>query len=254
MLQDILVYFLAKGAGGLWLAYNDYVTFTKKDQNLLGDVHSQSGVKASSNSYYQKTYRANGKYNHYSGKVYYSIYDSKGTWLGYADSNSVGTSTSAHGSWLANDEYYTITVKDKPVWSNIDNFSSKLSNTTNEFEKTYHATGKYNHYNGKTYQSLYDSANKWKGYYEPDSIKKGNGKQGTWLNFGKNVKLTKPNMPIWGDVNNVGSKKATSNDYLNQVVRGDGKYNHFNGTTYISLYKNGTWLGYIDLRDVTVVE
>ena len=244
---------VAKGAGGIWLPSREYITFTQKDKIILGDVDSQSVNQNNTNNFFQKTFRANGKYNHFSGKVYYSIYDTANTWVGYLDTNSMGTSPGAHGVWLPNDEYYTVTSKDKPVWANIDNFSTQHSNTTNEFEKTYHASGKYSHYNGKVYYSLYDSSGRWKGYYEPQTITKGNGRQGVWLNFGKNVKLTKPGVPIWGDINNLGDQKGTTSDYLNQTIYGYGKYNHFSGNTYISLYKNGTWIGYVDLKDVIVV-
>lgn len=237
----------ASGAQGIWLSENKYVTLTQKGLTIWGDINNFSTKKGNTTDLYQKTYRAQGKYNHVAGVVYYSLYDNNGTWIGYVNASGVTAGSGPQGAWLNNDQYVTISKKDQTLWGNIDTFSSKKGNTTDVYQQTFHAKIVYNHIAGPRYYSLYDNNDKWIGYLNANSATVAAGPQGTWLSNNQYVTITKKDVTLWGDINSFSSKKGTTSDLYQKTVLAQGKYNHFAKVVYYSLYDNtGKWLGYLN--------
>ena len=88
------------------------------------------------------------------------------------------------------------------------------------------------------------------GYMKATDIQLVNGPQGVEQNYGKYVILN-GKQTIWSDFN--WSKKVDANAYKNKTIYAKEIYNHFNGTSYLSLYNNQNKLiGYIDVVGVTV--
>jgi len=102
------------------------------------------------------------------------------------------------------------------------------------------------HFNGSRYLSLYDSKGKWLGYINEKGANVANNKGGVALAAKFNKKVVKRNYTIWQNLNFT-KAKANSNQYLNQTLYVKVKYNHYNNSTYYSLYNaNNQWLGYIN--------
>lgn len=237
----------APGPQGIWLKENSYVTLTKKGQTLWSDIDKFSSKKANTTNLYQQTFQVKGKYNHVSGAVYYSLYDTKGTWRGYLNSKGGTSATGPQGAWLSENKYVTLTKKEQTLWADIDKFSSKKGNTNNFFEQTFQVKGKYNHVSGAIYYSLYDNKGKWKGYLNSANAAVAPGPQGAWLKENKYVTLTKKGQTLWGDINKFSSKKGNTTDFFEQTFQAKGKYNHVSGAVYYSLYDNkGIWKGYLN--------
>ena len=117
-------------------------------------------------------------------------------------------------------------------------------------EKLYQAKGKYEHWNGSTYYSLSDSTGKWIGYLNAEAATVANNQGGIWQSENKTIRMKSKNYTLWQDLN-FSKKKASSGNYMNKNIKVTGKYQHYNGATYYSLYLNNTWIGYINATGVT---
>ncbi|CUW10642.1 hypothetical protein C122C_0829 [Leuconostoc gelidum subsp. gasicomitatum] len=69
--------------------------------------------------------------------------------------------------------------------------------------------------------------------------------------YKKDVVLTSPNYTLWNDLSFT-SKRGTSAPYYGAIVNATIIY-YANGNSYLSLYKNGQWLGYINLTGVKTI-
>ena len=147
------------------------------------------------------------------------------------------------GAYQSYGKYVTIKSNSYAIWRNFG-WSSKA---TGSFAgKTYLAKGIYHHFNGSRYLSLYDSKGKWLGYLNEKGANVANNKGGVALAAKFNKKVVKRNYTIWQNLNFT-KVKANSNQYLNQTLYVKVKYNHYNNSTYYSLYNaNNQWLGYIN--------
>ncbi|WP_242590047.1 peptidoglycan DL-endopeptidase CwlO [Enterococcus sp. DIV0840] len=244
-----------KGPGkqGIWIRNDEFVTITSKDAIIWEDINDFSSKKGSSANLYQKTYHAQGRYNHFSGEVYYSLFNNKGIWQGYINKKSVEKGPGEQGIWMRNDEFVTITNKDAIIWENINDFSSKKGSSANLYQKTYHAQGRYNHFSGEVYYSLFNDKGIWQGYINKKSVEKGPGEQGIWIRNDEHVTITKKDYTIWADINDFSSKKGTTNSIYKKTYHAQGRYNHFSGEIYYSLYdSNKKWIGYINKTGVSV--
>ncbi|TLG80931.1 hypothetical protein [Vagococcus zengguangii] len=184
-------------------------------------------------------------YNHYNTNTYYALFDGP-TFYGYINKNAttkVAENEKPQGDYIKFGKYVTVSKSGYNTWQNFSwkqkHANSKVAN------KTYLAKGKYTHANGSTYYSLYDNNGKWLGYINAKGAKVADGKQGTYISDGSYVTISKKNYDIWSNFS--WKKKASSNSYLNQMFIAKGRYVHFNGATYYSLYyPNGKWLGYVN--------
>lgn len=200
---------------GPWIADGRYVTITKKGYSLWSSFSWNK--KDTTDNLFNKTYQAQGRYEHSNGSTYYSLYDSNGTWKGYLNSEAASVASGRQGVWLNNGQSVSIIKKGYTIWGNIDNFSSKKGNTDAHYQKNYFAQGKYNHFNGSTYLSLYDSQMKWIGYLNSEAAAV---KQSTYTEVSKTVMVNRENKSIdtlpWGQSGY--SKLASSPQYLGKVV------------------------------------
>lgn len=231
------------GDQGPYRSYGKYFTVTGKNHSIWSNFSWRKRLSAS--SVLGKTYLAKGMYRHLNGSTYYSLYDHTGKWIGYINANGGKVSTSAGGSWESFKEYMTLTGT-KNLYGG--DFTKTVKHKASQFKgKVLKVTGKYEHYNGKTYYSAYEpNSNEWLGYVEKAGTKK-TADQGPYIHFGRNFKITSKNYTIWSSFKWL--KRSTSKDHYNKVYLAKGQYKHINGSTYYSLYDgHGKWVGYINAR------
>ncbi len=231
------------GDQGPYRSYGKYFTVTGKNHTIWSNFSWSKRLAAS--SVLGKTYLAKGMYRHLNGSTYYSLYDHTGKWIGYINANGGTVSTSAGGKWASFKEYITLTGT-KNLYGG--DFTKTVKHKASQYKgKILKVTGKYEHYNGKTYYSAYDPvSNVWLGYIEKGGTKKA-ADQGPYISFGRNYKITSKNYTIWGSFKWI--KRTTSKAHYNMIYLAKGQYKHINGSTYYSLYdSHGKWVGYINSK------
>ena len=231
----------ANNAGGIWRTVNQYITVTKNHGTIWNDFEFKSGK--TTKSMYQRTYRATGYYNHFNGTKYLSVYDNKGNWQGYLNERDASVSSTPGGGWNSTNQYVTITKISGTIWNDFEFKSGKT--TKSMYQRTYRATGYYNHFNGTKYLSVYDNKGNWQGYLNQRDGSNSNGAQGTGFSMNKSVLVIKSGYSIW---NNFSWKEKTrTNSLINKTYQVKWYYKHMNGSTYYSLYdSNGKWFGYVN--------
>ena len=231
----------ANNAGGIWRTVNQYITVTKNHGTIWNDFEFKSGK--TTKSMYQRTYRATGYYNHFNGTKYLSVYDNKGNWQGYLNERDASVSSTPGGRWNSTNQYVTITKISGTIWNDFEFKSGKT--TKSMYQRTYRATGYYNHFNGTKYLSVYDNKGNWQGYLNQRDGSNSNGAQGTGFSMNKSVLVIKSGYSIW---NNFSWKEKTrTNSLINKTYQVKWYYKHMNGATYYSLYdSNGKWFGYVN--------
>ncbi len=234
----------ANNAGGIWRTVNQYITVTKNHGTIWNDFEFKSGK--TTKSMYQRTYRATGYYNHFNGTKYLSVYDNKGNWQGYLNERDASVSSTPGGRWNSTNQYVTITKISGTIWNDFEFKSGKTSKSM--YQRTYRATGYYNHFNGTKYLSVYDNKGNWQGYLNERDASVSSTPGGRWNSTNQYVTITKISGTIWNDFE-FKSGKTTKSMYQ-RTYRATGYYNHFNGTKYLSVYDNkGNWQGYLNQRD-----
>lgn len=237
------------GVQGAYFADGRYAKIATKDEKIYHDFNGT--VKKSTNDVHGQMYRAKGRYHHMDGKTYYSLYDSKNKWHGYIESKFVSLENGGQGNYISDGSYVSIQKKNYSVWSNF-NFSNEKNNTTNINEKTYLAKGRYEHFNGSVYYSLYDGKDNWIGYLNKDATKVVPDKNGVYISDGRQVKVTNDGYNTWSNFS--WEYREGSETIYNQTFTARGRYENINGLTYLSLYDNaGKWHGYINANATTVI-
>lgn len=224
------------------ISANKYVTLTSKNYTVWSGFDFKK-VKHYSKNYYQKTYHVKTIYNHASGAVYYSLYDSKGKWFGYINAAATKTASGAQGIAISTNKYVTLTSKNYTIWSSFD-FKKVKHYSKNYFNKTYQAKTIYNHASGAVYYSLYDNNGKWFGYINASGTKQASGDQGIAITYNKTVTVKRSGYTIWGDF--FAKKRGTTTDYVGKKLTAKVAYNHINGSQYLSLYSGSKWIGYVN--------
>lgn len=190
--------------------------------------------------------------------AFVSLYDGNGKWVGYVSEDAVTASKAPaykpaaikpaakpQGNAIKYNKYVTVTKKGNAVWSGFD-FKTKKTTTDKLYQKTLLAKVKYNHSNGSTYLSLYDNKGKWLGYVNAKAVKVGSGQQGGAISAHRYVTLTSKSYKIWSDFG-FKTVKHYSKNYYQKTYQVKTVYNHFSGSTYLSLYDSkGKWFGYIN--------
>ncbi|MEG0619038.1 MAG: hypothetical protein RR557_07060 [Bacilli bacterium] len=155
---------------------------------------------------------------------------------------STKVDASNQGAYIKDGSIIQVTQKNYEMWQNFG--WKHKNNTTNVYNRTFEARGRYQHKNGQTYYSLFDSKGSWYGYLNSKATKK-TSKQGNYISDGSYVKITKQNYEMWQSFS--WSLKNNTNNVYGQIFQAKGRYQHFNGSTYYSLYDNkGTWYGYLN--------
>lgn len=232
--------------GGSYLSDGRYVTIRSKNYTIWQNLNF-SKTKNISSTYYNQTLQAKGRYNHFNGSTYYSLYSNNGTWLGYINATGVKVGAGKQGAYQSYGKYVTIKSNSYAIWRNFG-WSSKASGSF--AGKTYLAKGIYNHFNGSKYLSLYDNQGKWVGYINASGTKVGNGKQGAYQTYNKYVTIKSNSYAIW---KNFGWSSKASGTFAGKTYLAKGIYHHFSGSKYVSLYDgNNKWVGYINQNGVRV--
>ena len=232
--------------GGTYITDGRYVTIRSKNYTLWQNLNF-SKAKGISSTYYSQTVQAKGRYNHFNGSTYYSLYSNNGTWLGYINATGVKDGAGKQGAYQSYGKYVTIKSNSYAIWRNFG-WSSKASGSF--AGKTYLAKGIYNHFNGSKYLSLYDNQGKWVGYINASGTKVGNGKQGAYQTYNKYVTIKSNSYAIW---KNFGWSSKASGTFAGKIYLAKGIYHHFSGSKYVSLYDgNNKWVGYMNQNGVRV--
>lgn len=222
-----------------------YVTISNKNYNTwsnFGWKYRQSGTEL-----LNKTFHSRGKYKHQNGSTYLSIFDKSGKWYGYISEKAVKVGSGKQGAYISDGRYVTAVGTNYNTWSNFDWKYRQSSTQVNN--KTYIAKGRYHHFSGAIYLSIYDTEGNWHGYVNEKAVKIGSGKQGAYVSDGRSVKVIKKNYDLWNSFS--WKKRQSSNQIVNKTFTARGKYYHTNGQTYYSLYDNkGNWQGYINSTGV----
>ena len=225
---------------------NKYATITAKDFIFWNDF-SFKKQNATSSQYFQKTLYVDKEYTYADGVKYVSVKDSNQKQIGIVDSRALTYATSRGGIYISHSLYVTVRSKNYKIWQNF-NFSTTRGITGQYYDQTVQVRGKYHHFNGSIYYSLYTNDGKWIGYVDAMSVRQGSGQQGIHYKYGKFVTV-KGNYNLWRNFSWNNQTKASL--YKGQTIEARGYYNHFNGSRYLSLYDNkGKWLGYINERGV----
>ncbi|MDT2814682.1 C39 family peptidase [Vagococcus carniphilus] len=237
---------LADGAQGIYHSYGKYVTFSNKNYDTWSSF--QWNKRNSGQDLVNQTYLAKGIYHHANGNDYVSLYDNQNKWHGYVNQNAVKVADGKQGAYRAHNKYVSIK---NPNYSTWQNFNWKKRDTTkNIHEKTLLAKGIYQHFNGDTYLSLFDSKGTWYGYLNQNATQETN-RTGHAISINKYISVRSKNYDLWRNLNFTASKGTTKN-MLNKPYLAKVKYQHFNGSTYYSLYdQKNNWQGYINQSGVT---
>lgn len=228
---------------GSAIAYNKYATVKKSAYTIWQSLDFKT-KKGNSTAMLDQLVHIKAVYKHSNGGTYYSLYNKSGKWLGYINSTAVKIESGGQGHYYDFDKYVTLTKKGYTIWGSFD-WTKKKSNSTSDYEKTYLAKGLYNHFNGTTYYSLYDNKGNWKGYVSSAAAEVASTPGGAAIADTKYVSIVKKGSTIWDDFNWRVSR-GRSDSMLNRIAQVRRNYNHANGKTYYSLYRNdGSWIGYI---------
>ncbi|WP_162261089.1 GH25 family lysozyme [Lacticaseibacillus camelliae] len=238
---------VASGQQGLWQAKSGYLMANSSADTIWSSFNFTKGVKTTKGKYL----RVNGMYHHANGSVYYSVYDpNTGAWKGYLNAKAGSFQTTAAGPKQPDNRYVTVTHTGYPLYSSWN--WAIIHTGSSVYHQTFHSTGIYHHINGGTYLSLYDVNGIWAGWINANAVEVGSGQQGPWFADNRRVKVTHVGYPLYSNWN--WSVRHTGSSVYGRTFKSTGKYYHFNGSTYLSLYDNsGAWYGYMNANGVEVV-
>ena len=250
--QNQFVGFAAKGnglvlntsPGGKFYSDNRYATFMQKGK-VLWNNFSFNSVRGNTSSYYGRTVKIKGYYQHFNGKTYYSLYENrnkKDSWVGYLEAKDIQVAAGSQGAYQSLNRYVTITSKNYNTWSSFS--WKKRGITASMTTKTYLAKGMYRHYNGATYYSVSDNKNHWAGYLNASAAKQATSPGGIAQKENRKVKITSKTATFWRNFH--WQKKESAAKYYGKVYTVKCKYRHFNGAWYYSIYNGNTWIGYLN--------
>ncbi|MDT2829786.1 DUF4430 domain-containing protein [Vagococcus carniphilus] len=233
------------GKQGAYIKDGRYVTITKGNY----DIWSNFGWKKRnfSGDLLNQTFQARGRYKHMNGATYYSLYNDKGEWQGYINANATKVADGKQGAYISDGRYVTISKGNYDIWSNFN--WKKRNSSKNVLNETFQVRGRYEHMNGATYYSLYNNKGEWQGYINANAAKVADGKQGAYIRDGRKVTINKKGYNTWSNFN--WKKRQSTSNLFGKTFTARGKYHHFNGEIYYSLYDNkGNWHGYVNQNAV----
>lgn len=238
---------VAEGPQGVYIKDGSFVKVTAPNDIAYNDF--KGTYRNSTKNMLNKIYEARGRYNTFEGLTYLSLYDKEGKWQGYVKESATVKDTGA-GKYISDGRFVTITSTNYNIFSN---FNWKVKNTSkNVFQKTYQAKGRYEHANGSTYYSLYDGDGVWQGYINAKATTVADGRQGMYLSYGKKVEIINGNYTVYQNFS--WKYKNSGKNLMSEKLVARGRYNHINGSTYLSLYDSkGQWQGYINQQATRIV-
>lgn len=227
---------------------NRYVTISRSDVRIFENLN---GVVMPGVNLVNKTLLSKHLYNRVNGITYLSLYDNTGKWRGYVNQADVQVAPGPQGSWFSDNRFATLMQAKKPIF---DNFSGKVRSYSDKYiGQTYRIDGRYQHFNGSTFYSLYDHKQNWLGYMRAQDVNTVSYMQGVNQGAGGYLKIVKKGGSVWKDFNWKQSINTTS--LYNQIFKIGATYNAYNGYKYFSIYRtNGEWIGYANALDVKLVK
>ncbi|MGO2083066.1 CAP domain-containing protein [Vagococcus sp.] len=216
-----------------------YVKITNRYYNTWNNFNWVK--RSSSASLFGKTFQARGRYEFSNGATYYSLFDNQGRWFGYLNSTAT-QNTTGQGHYLSDGRLVKI---NKKGWSLYNGFNwTYRGSSTDLYGQTLKARGRYEHFNGATYYSLYDRKGVWKGYLNAGATINTTD-QGTYFSDNRYVKIHKKGYGVWNNFK--WQRRGNSTSLYGKTLHVRARYEFFNGATYYSLYDNqGKWQGYLN--------
>ncbi|WP_207871519.1 zinc D-Ala-D-Ala carboxypeptidase [Enterococcus sp. DIV2402] len=228
---------VANGPQGIYQADSKQVTVTNDQymwQNFSWQKRTTNAAKKN------HTYQARGYYYHYNGSRYLTLYNNQGTWMGYVNENNTKKS-SPQGDAISTSKRVTIPSSNYEVWQNFD---WQRKTTARQLSgKIYHVKVYYQHRNGSTYYSLYDSKNNWQGYINATGTRTVETRQGITYVDGILIANKKHSLPA----NYNPGENSTAGGKFRQLLRAmqqlnmdvSNSYSGFRSYSYQSvLYQN----------------
>jgi hypothetical protein len=228
---------VANGPQGIYQADSKQVTVTNDQymwQNFSWQKRTTNAAKKN------HTYQARGYYYHYNGSRYLTLYNNQGTWMGYVNENNTKKS-SPQGDAISTSKRVTIPSSNYEVWQNFD---WQRKTTARQLSgKIYHVKVYYQHRNGSTYYSLYDSTNNWQGYINATGTRTVETRQGITYVDGILIANKKHSLPA----NYNPGENSTAGGKFRQLLRAmqqlnmdvSNSYSGFRSYSYQSvLYQN----------------
>lgn len=148
------------GRQGAFINSNNFASVTKENYDVWQNFSWKK--KKSSKSILNETFQIKGYYQHINGSVYYSLYDNKGSWHGYLNSNAATISDGRQGVYISDGRTLKVVSGNYDVWQNFN--WEKRASSRDYLNQTFVMRGRYQHFNGSTYYSMYDTSGNWKGY------------------------------------------------------------------------------------------
>lgn len=156
---------------GIAYSTKEYGSFPKKDWKIYNDKsYTPVGNMLESGN---KTYRIKKYYQHFNGRVYYSLYNNKNKWVGYINKKAGLTSDSPWGRKFKGKK--PVALKEGyPIYNNHD--FQQIAKSNQYHGDLIRVDGYYEHFDGKRYYSLRRDG-KWIGYIDAKGAvnKKTNG-------------------------------------------------------------------------------
>lgn len=148
--------------------YNQYVTVTSKNYHSFSKINGALLLK--NPSLFQQTFVTRERVTDSNGEAYLTLYDNQGKFRGYLNQKAVQVAKGPEGVHIKHQE--TVTVKIKG-YNSFNNFQWKIRNINSKIlNRTFKVTGRYQHFNGSTYYSLYDNKNQWHGYINANGVRR----------------------------------------------------------------------------------
>lgn len=147
---------------------------------------------------YGRTFRVKQEYSFIVGNKFLALYDTKGKFYGFINDKATSSNTKPEGNSIKETRYVTVRTKSYTTWKSMK--WDKLYAGSSVYNKNFQVRDKYNHSNGETYYSLYDSNGKFFGYINAKAVRDfsswsiSNGMIRT--NNGKNFQLRNGNFII----------------------------------------------------------
>lgn len=244
--KDVAV---AETMGGVYQTYGKYVTVINAQSVTYSNFEKK--VRQSTNKLEKQTFEARGKYHHFDGAIYYSIFDKNNKWQGYIQEKDVSIAEGKQGVYQNLNSYVVIKSKNYSIWQNFA--WNKKYDSSKFYQRTFLAKGEYRHFNGDIYYSLYDSNDTWYGYINKNGTAGTSEKQGPYVSYNKYVTIKNSNGSAWNNFD--WSKRQDLKKISGQTFIAKGIYYHVNGNDYVSIYdKNNKWYGYVNKDFVTVAD
>ncbi|WP_204123157.1 hypothetical protein [Lacticaseibacillus mingshuiensis] len=232
---------LQTNANGACLEVDRYVTVTKGNYALAQDLSGHAAKTTA--AILNQTFRV--KYVHpaASGINYLSLYNGTGKLVGIVDEGAVAAAPGSYGSCVQENRYVTITATNFKLYRN---FAWQVARTSASVaNQTFYVKYSHRAISGATFLSVYDKNERLVGIINESATDAAKGPQGTAELGHWYARVATKSAVVWRDFS--WKTRAAGSTYTSQRLTVRGRYHHFNGGVYLSLYTSaGKWVGYVN--------